>query len=84
MAQIPYADLPQPVDPPLSALGGDSLVELYCGDARCDCNVAALVLGGYPLLVDLGTGRGWSRHCIHRARIWAGGWLRSTDRKRIR
>ena len=23
MAQIPYADLPQPVDPPLSALGGD-------------------------------------------------------------
>mgnify|MGYP000370216856 CR=1 FL=1 len=39
MAQIPYADLPQPVDPPLSALGADPLVELQAIPAQIQAEV---------------------------------------------
>lgn len=60
MALIPYQVIPDLRDPalvPSGGLTGHALVESYCGDARCDCAVATLILDGYPLLVDLGTGR---------------------------
>ena len=60
MALIPYQVIPDLRDPalvPSGGLTGHTLVESYCGDARCDCAVATLILDGYPLLVDLGTGR---------------------------
>lgn len=60
MALIPYLAIPDPRDPalvPSGGLSGREVVESYCGDARCDCAVATLFVDGFPLLVDLGTGR---------------------------
>lgn len=56
MALIPYAHLPIEKDPPL-VVAGTPLQEFFCGDARCDCATAHVVLGGVGMTVDLGTRR---------------------------
>jgi hypothetical protein len=54
MALIPYEHLPPPHDPAI-AIAGQPLQEYYCGDARCDCATAHVLLGGIHMTVDLGT-----------------------------
>jgi len=56
MALIPYEHLPPPHDPPL-VISEQPLQEYYCGDARCDCATAHVLLAGVPMTVDLGTTR---------------------------
>jgi hypothetical protein len=56
MALIPYEAVPDKEDPPFE-IANHRVRELYCGDARCDCVTANLVVDDVPLAVDLGTSR---------------------------
>ena len=59
MALIPYDNVPKPEgqsEPPL-VLAGLPAQEFYCGDERCDCATANLLIANIPLAVDLGTAR---------------------------
>ena len=54
MALIPYEHLPPPHDSPI-AVFNQPIREFYCGDARCDCATAHVLVAGIPMTVDLGT-----------------------------
>ena len=54
MALIPYEHLQSAQDPPLAVLG-QPVREFYCGDLRCDCATAHVLVAGVPMTVDLGT-----------------------------
>jgi hypothetical protein len=54
MALIPYEHVPPPHDSPIVVFD-QPIREFYCGDARCDCATAHVLVAGIPMTVDLGT-----------------------------